>query len=305
MKNTPTIISIANQKGGVSKTTTAVNLAAGLTRYGNKVLLIDLDPQSNLSSYLGYEPNGNNVTISALMNEVLNGNVQVENTILRNKEGLEYIPSDIQLSSAEIFLINVMSRETVLKRLLRQECFKEYDYIIIDCLPSLGILMVNALTASDYVIVPVQAQKFALDGLSLFLNAFNMIKENLNNQLELLGVVVTMYDKTNMAKAVKETLREQFQEQICSTMISRSVDATNSTYLQKSLVSAPKSKLGKQYIALTNELLNRMRLWKIHWVPNIAAYFSITNFHCEFSFSLALTCALGAHLVKGGIENEN
>lgn len=257
MKNTPTIISIANQKGGVGKTTTAVNLAAGLTRYGNKVLLIDLDPQSNLSSYLGYEPVENSVTISALMNEVLNGNVHLENAILRNKEGLEYIPSDIQLSSAEIFLINVMSRETVLKRLLRQDCFSQYDFIIIDCLPSLGILMVNALTASNYVIVPVQAEKFALDGLSLFLNAFQMVKSNLNESLELLGVLVTMYNQTNMAKAVRQAIQQDLDASSFQTFISRSVEATNSTYQQKSLVCQKSSKLGKQYKALTEEVLER------------------------------------------------
>ncbi len=112
-----------------------------------------------------------------------------------------------------------------------------YDYIIIDCLPSLGILMVNALAASDYVIVPVQAQKFALDGISLFLNAFRMVKTNLNPDLKLMGVLLTMYDNTNMSKAVYESLKNQFYDSLFDTIISRSVEATNSTYAQKSLVS--------------------------------------------------------------------
>ena len=257
MKNTK-IISIANQKGGVGKTTTALNLAAALKQQGKNVLLVDLDPQSNLSEYLGYQHNVTKATISTLMSNMVNGcRMNVAHSIYHNPEGLDYLASDIQLSSAEIFLINAMSRETVLKRILRQDELKNYDYIIIDCLPSLGILMVNALATSDYVIVPVQAQKFALDGISLFLNAFNMVKNNLNPQLELMGVLLTMYDNTNMSKAVLESLNQQFPDKLFNTMISRSVEATNSTYAQKSLVSQKSSKLGNQYIQLASECEKR------------------------------------------------
>lgn len=192
------------------------------------------------------------------MSNAVNGNVKnITCAINCNKEGLDYIPADIQLSSAEIFLINAMSRETVLKRILNQKELECYDYIVIDCLPSLGILMVNALAASDYVIVPVQAQKFALDGISLFQNVFNMVKSNLNPKLELMGVLVTMFDKTNMAKAVKEELEETFGSKLFNTFISKSVEATNSTYLQRSLVSQRNSKLGQQYIELSNEFMER------------------------------------------------
>ncbi len=258
MKKKTKIISIANQKGGVGKTTTALNLAAALKQKGKNVLLVDLDPQSNLSEYLGYQHNLTKATISILMSNMVNGcHMNAAHSIYHNSEGLDYIASDIQLSSAEIFLINAMSRETVLKRILEQKELNEYDYIIIDCLPSLGILMVNALATSDYVIVPVQAQKFALDGISLFLNAFSMIKNNLNPQLELMGVLITMYDNTNMAKAVMQSLKNKFPDKIFNTVISKSVEATNSTYMQKSLVSQNKSKLGKQYIALAEECLKR------------------------------------------------
>lgn len=253
----PKIISIANQKGGVGKTTTALNIAAGLVKVNKKVLLIDLDPQGNLSQYLGFEPDGKN-TIGELMNNAVNDvDLNVPECIRTSTENIDYIPSAISLSSADFFLITAMNREQVLKMVLNDENLKHYDYIIIDCLPSLGILMINALAASNSVLIPVQAQKFALDGLDLLLNIYEKVKSNINKSLQIEGILITMADNTNMAKAVEETLNERFKDKVFSSKISRSVEATNSTYEQKSLISTKKSKLGQEYMSVTEELLNR------------------------------------------------
>lgn len=253
----PQIISIANQKGGVGKTTTALNIAAGLVKVEKKVLLIDLDPQSNLSHYLGFEPD-EKPTISDLMSAaVTNTKVDIAECIRTSRENIDYIPSNINLSSADFFLITAMNREQILKKVLNCEATMAYDYIIVDCLPSLGILLINALAASDKVIIPVQAQKFALDGLCLLLDIYRMVKGNINPGLEIGGVLLTMSDNTNMSKAVEAELKNQFKEKMFTTKISRSVEATNSTYAQKSLISSKSSKLGKEYMQVTTELLAR------------------------------------------------
>lgn len=256
------VYSIANQKGGVGKTTTALNLAAGLVKKENKVLLIDLDPQGNLSQYLGFEEDGKQ-TIGELMNSVVKGEEpNVKEAIRTSSEHIDYIPSNISLSSADFFLITAMSREQVLKKVvasitMTQTDEKAYDYILIDCLPSLGILLVNALAASDSLIIPVQAQKFALDGLDLLLNIVKMVKTNINPELSIEGILITMSDKTNMAQAVEKNLSNRFGEKIFKSTISRSVEATNSTYAEKSLVSMKRSKLGGEYMSVVEELIER------------------------------------------------
>ena len=250
-------IAVANQKGGVGKTTTALNIAAGLVKAGKKVLLVDLDPQGNLSDYLGYEPDGK-PTISELMNGSVSGKpLEVSGCIRSGKEGIDYIPSNIALSSADFFLITAMNREQVLKKVLSDKATAAYDYTIIDCLPSLGILLVNALAAADSVIIPVQAQKFALDGLDLLLNIYKMVKTNINPGLEISGVLITMTDRTNMSKAVIDTLEQRFGDKVFNTRISRSVEATNSTYAQQSLVSTKSSRLGREYEAVSKEVMTR------------------------------------------------
>lgn len=252
MKNT--IIAIANQKGGVGKTTTAVNLGSALSLKNYKVLLIDLDPQGNLSSYLGYEYSPKQTTITDLMMSVVrHTDFDVHKAICTSStNNVDYIPADINLSSAELFLAQALSRETVLKRILKKEEL-QYDYIIIDCLPSLGILMINALTAADQLIIPVQAQKFALDGINLLIDVAEQIQQTINPQLNMCGVVPTMIDNTNMSKAVCDQLTKQFGEKKL-TPISRSVTATYSAYSEAALVLT-KNKLGDEYKKLADDVV--------------------------------------------------
>lgn len=250
------IIAISNQKGGVGKTTTAVNLAAGLVALGKKVLCIDLDPQGNLSDYLGFQ--GDELpTISELMLSYASNSPADPSACIRysEKNNLYYIPSNIALSSAEFFLATCFAREKILLKILRSETLADYDYILIDCLPSLGILLINALTAADSVIIPVQAQKFSLDGLNLFLPVFNQVKENLNESLKIEGILLTMVDNTVMAKSVEKALEDEYGDLLFKSRIHRSVEATNSSYEQVNLVTQSKSRLGKEYAELSCELL--------------------------------------------------
>ncbi len=249
------ILAVGNQKGGVGKTTSTLNVGAGLAAKGYKVLLVDFDPQGNLSSYLGFEPDGK-LTVGDLMHREVSGQpYDVKDCIRTNAEGLHYIPSALSLSSADYFLVNAMSREMVLRRILTQDELDEYDYILIDCLPSLGILLINALACADGVIIPVQAQKFALDGLKDFIAVFTQIKTNLNPGLCIEGILVTMADDTNMSKAVTHFLKETYQHLVFDTSIRKSVEATNSTYDRKSLIQTKRSRLGDQYRKLTDELI--------------------------------------------------
>jgi len=251
------VISIANQKGGVGKTTTTLNIAAGLVQKGKKTLVIDFDPQKNLSDYLGFEPDGG-ITIADLMLAGAQGNpLDPVPAIRTNKEGIDFIPSNIKLSSADMFLAQAMFREQTLKHILASPVFDNYHYILIDCLPSLGILLTNALIASNSLIIPVQAQKFALDGIDAFISAYELVKNCANRDLSVDGILLTMADSTNMAKAVEEALQERFPNEMFRTRISRSVEATNSTYYQSSLLSSKNSKLGGQYKTLVEELIGR------------------------------------------------
>lgn len=251
------IISIANQKGGVGKTTTAMALGAALASKGKRVLLIDLDPQGNLSSYLGYESDGG-ITIHELIVAGAAGReINVASCIRRSDaEQLDYIPATLALGDSDSALQVAIGKERVLYRCLQAPAFGNYDYAVIDCRPALDNLTLNALSASDVVIVPVQMQKFALDGLDALFNSMRMIQRLINPGLKLGGILRTMRDNTNMTESVDAYLAERYGDSLYHTSIRRSVEAANSTALQKSLVSY-KNKLSAEYEAFAEEFLVR------------------------------------------------
>ncbi|MEM5781278.1 MAG: AAA family ATPase, partial [Lawsonibacter sp.] len=215
---------------------------------------VDLDPQGNLSEYLGYVPD-NMPTITELLLAAVQGQtLDPAEAIHENDESVGYIPANIKLSGAELFLAQAMFREQMLKRVLSSPSLLSYNYILIDCLPSLGGLLSNALVASNSIIVPVQAQKFSLSGLEDLMAIYRTVKEQANPSLSIAGVLLTMVDRTSMAREVENVLREQYPDEMFDTVISRSVEATNSTYEQKTLINTKGSKLGEQYKAVVKEL---------------------------------------------------
>ena len=260
------IISIATQKGGVGKTTTAMNVGVALRLMGERVLLVDLDPQANLSTYLGFtndegEPIDDIPTISHLM-MVNIGQVKTLDNVkkyIRHNDinDIDYIPSDINLANADCYLAGALSRETVLRRMLSKELIGDYDYIIIDCLPSLGVLLMNALVASDGIIIPVQAQKFAFDGLGMLNSIFNQVKETLEPELRLIGVLPTMVDRTNASKRVIDKLRDAYPDELVDSVIHRATEATESTNKHRSLCLY-KNRLGDEYKAVAAEITQRI-----------------------------------------------
>ena len=248
------IMSIANQKGGVGKTTSSVNLSAGLASLGNKVLIIDTDPQGNATSGLGV----NKADVSNCIYNVLVEDVRAEDVIVSTEiVNLDIIPATIQLAGAEIELVPIMSRELRLRRAL-EDLREVYDYIIIDCPPSLGLLTLNALTASDSVIIPVQCEYYALEGLSQLLNTIRLVQKHLNKELMIEGVLLTMLDaRTNLGIQVVEEVKKYFQDKVYKSIIPRNVRLSEApSHGQPIIAYDPKSKGSEVYLELAKEVMS-------------------------------------------------
>lgn len=246
------IISIVNQKGGVGKTTTAVNLGAYLAAQGKFVLLIDLDPQANATSGLGLDHSN----LPKGVYEFLIGNATHQEVVYNtNHEGYRIIPATYNLTGANIELVNVENREFKLNEIL-EPLRNHYDYILIDCPPSLGLLTLNGLTAADKVLIPVQAEYYALEGLSQLLKTVNLVQENLKPQLEILGAVITMFDKrTKLSDQVLQELYKYFPNKIFRSVIPRNVRLTEAPSYGQSILEYDKySKGAKAYDKLAQEV---------------------------------------------------
>ena len=246
------IISIANQKGGVGKTTTSVNLGACLAYIGKKVLLIDIDPQGNATSGVGIDKGD----VHQCIYDVLVDDVEIKEVITETVvENLYVVPATIQLAGAEIELVPTISREVRLKRAV-DEVKDQYDYILIDCPPSLGLLTLNSLTASDSVLIPVQCEYYALEGLSQLLNTVRLVQKHLNNHLMIEGVLLTMLDaRTNLGLQVIQEVKKYFQNKVYRTIIPRNIRLSEApSHGEPIIVYDPKSRGAEVYLDLAKEV---------------------------------------------------
>lgn len=254
--NKPTrVIAIINQKGGVGKSTTAVNLSAALSEMGRKVLLVDFDPQGNSTSGFGIEKEDlEQCVYDALLNDVPVEEL-IEDT---NSKKVFVVPATIQLAGAEIELVSAMARETRLKELL-EPVRDQFDFIFIDCPPSLGLLTINALAAADSVLIPIQCEYYALEGVTKLLESMKMVKQRINKELETYGVLMTMFDsRTSLSNQVVDEVKSYFGDVVFKTLIPRTVKLSEAPSFGMSIIDyAPNNKGAKAYMNLAKEVISR------------------------------------------------
>lgn len=249
------IIAIANQKGGVGKTTTSINLSACLSALGKKVLAIDMDPQGNMTSGLGIDKDNVEYTVY----DLIIGETDIEKVICKETlENLDVLPTNIDLSAAEIELIGVDNKEYIIRDAV-EKVKEDYDFIIIDCPPSLSMLTINAMTTADTVLVPIQCEYYALEGLSQLIHTIDLVKERLNPRLEMEGVVFTMYDaRTNLSLQVVENVKENLNKAIYKTIIPRNIRLAEApSHGMPINLYDPKSAGAESYMLLAEEVINK------------------------------------------------